>query len=401
MLIAPNSYGALSATSANTIKGSAPSFTGQSGANKLGFKVGSILYSEREGNIVGGTEKIFEPSLRLNEFEVQSLTVNDFRVSTDYYDADGDDAHPTTPFTVGSLIYNWYDRNGTEITDYTKMVGCSGLSHPLTLKISLPAQAHSMYGDPKESSSVPLTKEYKITTVSGICFAKPNSMWDFGGIITPSGGGYTKDFVPDYGFKATPIISTLKFPTTGFPGAQFKLIMTGNASNYTFSSNTSAVVVDNTVANAGTVTLNSKPSKPVTIKVKLNNSSPVIEHEYTFDPRTVWVVPKGFMNYASAKSTCGASRIPARAQLTNSPSNTGAVIISQNSATRAIGGGIFGEWGDTTSISYPNSSWASFREYYWTKEAYSSTYQFVVNNERGFVSRTPNNSSNSPAVCVR
>ncbi|XKM12501.1 hypothetical protein RCS94_05625 [Orbaceae bacterium ac157xtp] len=403
MLIVSNSYGALSATSVNTIKGSAPTFTGQSGANKLGFKVGSTLYSEGKGNIVGGTEKIFEPSLRLNEFKVQTSTVNDFSVSTDYYDADGDAAHPTTPFTVGSLTYNWYDRNGTEITDYTKMVGCSGLRHPLTLKISLLAQAHSRYGKPRESSLVPLTKEYKIGTTTGICFAKPNQMiaqpgytwvgtdgstwyWNNASYKNRNqyGGGYdSTQFDPVNGFKAS--LST-KFPTTGFPKASFNLIMTSNPTDYTFTHNGGSAV---TVGTNGKVTLNSKPSGPVIIKAKLNGTSQV--HEYTFDPRSVWVVPKsGSRNYASAVSTCGGTnKIPSRAQLTNSPFNNAAQGWSYklNVYTRAVGGGVFGEWGVSDGSSsyntYPGSQWVY--NSYWTRAPWSTSTQFYVGSHGGRV----------------
>ncbi|XKM13056.1 hypothetical protein RCS94_08480 [Orbaceae bacterium ac157xtp] len=387
MLIVSNSYGALSATSANTIKGSAPTFTGQSGANKLGFKVGSTLYSEGEGNIAGGTVKIFDKDLKLNEFEVQSLTMNDFTVVNDYYDADGDAEHPTTPFTVGSVSYKWYESNGDEITNYTKMVGCSGLRHPLTLKISLPAQAHSMYGNPRSSSSVPLTKEYQISTTSGICFARPRSLnWEstYGISGSPTyGGGYNPaQFVSGYGFKAD--LAT-KFPTTGFPGAEFTLEMTSNASDWTFTHNGGSAV---TVDTNGKVTLNSKPSGPVTIKAKLNGTSKV--HKYTFDPRSIWLVPKvnsansggGYpysYTYAKAKAVCGGeSKIPSRAQLTNSPQNNAPQGWSENYNyyARAIGGGVFSEWGDTTVSYYPRSSWVGY--WYWTRDAHSSNRQFFV-----------------------
>ncbi|XKM14570.1 hypothetical protein RCS94_05185 [Orbaceae bacterium ac157xtp] len=413
-MIAPSSYGALSATSANTIQGHKPGFT-MASSKKLGFKVGNITYSEANpvlggGNttkdkIESGTPKLFESSLRLNEFRVQGLTVSDFTVATDYYDADGDGAHPTTPFTVvGGVSHKWFDRNGTEITDETKMVGCSGLSQPLTLKINLAAQSHSQYGDPRDSDPGGLEQRYQIKApTSGICFAKPNSLRYHNG-VTPNittGGGYNiAQFDPDNGFKAS--LST-KFPTTGFPGAEFTLVMIGNPTDYTFTHNGGVAV---TVGTDGKVILNSKPSGAVTITAIYNGTS----HEYTFDPRMVWVVPKknpansyGRYTYAEAKTVCGSeSNIPTRADLTNSPQNNASQGWSYfaNFYTRTVGGGVFGEWGYTNSSIYPGSQWVSSFNWYWAREPYSSSDQFRVYSGYGRVAWS-NASSGWYLACLK
>ncbi|XKM13120.1 hypothetical protein RCS94_08815 [Orbaceae bacterium ac157xtp] len=413
-MIAPNSYGVLTATSANVIQGRAPAFTGQSGASKLGFKIGNTLYSESRGNIVGGTEKIFDRDLKLSEFVVQTLSLSDFTVANDYYDADGDEEHPTTPFTIGNVSYEWRDGNGNKITDHTKMIGCgSGLSLPLTLKIRLPAQAHSKYGYPKDGDPAPLEQNYKITTTSGICFAKPNSMivnpsktwvnvrsgatvWNSGD-PTPDpvvGGGYDQtQFDPKNGFKAS---TTPKFPTTGFAMAKFQLVMTGAQTDYTYSvlvSPTNAVTVDTN----GNVTLNRKPNSAVTVKATLRSNTNIV-HEYTFDPRTVWMVPylkdddepvyKSADTYAVARSRCG-SRLPTRAQLTNSPQKTAPKdwTFFINAHTRKIDGSIYGEWGivdDRNYRTYPGSKWTAYYGY-WTKDNRSSTSQFRVEGDYGAV----------------
>ncbi|XKM12904.1 hypothetical protein RCS94_07690 [Orbaceae bacterium ac157xtp] len=373
-MIAPSSYGALSATSANTIKGNAPWFTGQSGAKKLGFKIGNgnTTYSESEGNLSSTPSVInyFDAGLTLNDFKVTNLTASDFSLTTDYYDADGDASYSTKAdtFSMGSVTYDWYENgkdpeNDAPISVTGQTLGCgSGLSLPLTLKITLPnVKVKSRYGNPNESSEMNLVQMYKIGSASGICFAKPNQMiacpgntWagTSGPILYMNnasykdrnqyGGGYdSTQFDPVNGFKAN---LTTKFPTTGFPKASFNLIMTSNASDYTFTSNAEpAVTVDTT----GKVTLNSKPSGPVTIKARFNGTLQV--HEYTFDPREVWVVPKsgGSRNYASAISACGVeSKIPTRVHLTNSPYNMGSAGVSSipnNIYTRAVGGGVVSE----------------------------------------------------------
>ncbi|XKM14048.1 hypothetical protein RCS94_02480 [Orbaceae bacterium ac157xtp] len=389
-------------------------FIGQTDVNKkkIGFKVGNISYSEAnpvynastnryKDKIVPGTPKVFEKTLKLNEFVVQGLTANDFTVATDYFDADGDrEAIPA--FTSENVSHEWFDSNGNKITNEEAMMGCSGFSQPLTLRIKLDVKAHSKYGAPRDSDPTLLEQSYQIKTTSGICFAKPNS-WDFWGGETPSpiyGGGYeSSQFVPNYGFKASLVT---KFPTTGFPGAFFYLMMTSNASDYTFSSNSSAVTVDT----SGRVTLNSKPSGAVTIKAIYKSDTNQV-HYYTFNPTTLWVRPTGVSSkgtYTWAKGQCGGeSKIPTRAQLTNSPQKTaskGNTSIPTNYYTRAVGGGIFGEWGVTNSSVYPGSQWAlTDMSSYWTRDVHSSSVKFTIFARNGYVSYIPTFDSD-PVACV-
>ncbi|XKM13149.1 hypothetical protein RCS94_08960 [Orbaceae bacterium ac157xtp] len=404
-MIAPSSYGALSATSANTIQGHKPGFAGQSGAKKLGFKVGGISYSEAnpvlggantdKDKIVPGTPREFEKTLKLNEFSVQGLTASDFTVANDYYDADGDGA-ATPAFTVGGVSYKWFDRNGTEITDENKMVGCSGLSLPLTLKINLAAQSHSKYGAPRDSDPAGLEQRYQITAPSDICFAKPNQMivkpehtwvdvrngtyeWNNGNWSYDfnNGGGYDPiQFDPINGFKAS---ANPKFPTTGFPKAKFRLIMTGNSMDWTFISNNSAVTVDTN----GDVTLNSKPSGAVTIKAIFKNDTSQV-HNYTFNPTILWVEPKSsYGNYAKAINLCGgvSNLLTKRDGLTNSPRRTApqswdAPQYHKNACKRAIGT-LFCEWGETDNDTYPGSQWLGF--WFWVSDKNQTYERFVIN----------------------
>ncbi|XKM12833.1 hypothetical protein RCS94_07320 [Orbaceae bacterium ac157xtp] len=388
-MIAPSSYGALSATSENTIQGSRPTFTNTSGAKKLGFKIDDITYSESEGNLSSSPSVVnyLNAGLTLRDFKVLNLTTNDFDPSTDYYDADGDEAHPTAAFLMSPSTYEWRDRTGALVpsTKYNETLGCgnTSLKLPLTLKIRLPnVKVRSRYGNPSESFSTELVQEYKIGTTTGICFAKPGSLyWEDSFSGSPNrnptyGGGYhSAEFDPNNGFRSS---LSPKFPTTGFPGAHFYLVMTSNAGDYTFTHNGGTAV---TVGTDGKVTLNRKPSGAVTIKAKYRNTSQI--HEYTFDPRTVWVAPKSsYVPYANAKVVCGGeSNIPSRAQLTNSPLTGGSHVY--NTYTRAVDGSLFGEWGWTTNSYYPGSQWV--HSLYWTREPWSSSTQFVVDSSGGYV----------------
>ncbi|XKM13600.1 hypothetical protein RCS94_00045 [Orbaceae bacterium ac157xtp] len=418
MLIAPSSYGALSATSANTIQGSRPTFTNTSGAKKLGFVVDGTTYSESLNNINPSVTKNFNAGLKLSDFTVTGLTANDFNPTTDYYDADGDTGYTsaTDAFSMESVTYDWYEGNTkldkTNPTVMNQTLKCgSGLSLPLILKITLPkVKVKSRYGNPRESIETNLVQEYKIGSTSGFCFAKPNQMIvDSGhtwlGIDNSSGtyywnnasykarnhrgGGYdSNQFDPVNGFKAS---LSPKFPTTGFPKASFTLIMEGNPTDYIFNSNDSAVIVDL----SGKVTLNSKPSGAVTITATKNGTASY----YTFDPRTLWVVPKGstYINYAAAVSACGGTnKIPTRADLTNSPyNNVQSFTNIANGYTRAVGGGVFGEWGWSDSSNYPGSQWTSSGfPFYFTRDPWpSSALQYNVRPEYGRVEVNSNDSA--------
>ncbi|XKM13047.1 hypothetical protein RCS94_08435 [Orbaceae bacterium ac157xtp] len=414
VFIAPLSYGALSAISANTIKGNAPTFTGQSGNNKLGFTVDGIHYSEGENNIFEGTIKNFNAGLKISDFVVTDLTVSDFDRTTDYYDADGDTAHPTSAFTMDSVTYEWRDGNDDLITDDSQTLGCgSSLVLPLTLKIKLlNVRVQSANGDPRLSDKADLVKTYTIGSDSGICFAKPYGMihnpylawtgytdtssvsavynWTTGSRHPQLGGGYdTSQFDPVNGFKAS---LTPRFPTTGFSGAKFQLIMTSPASDWIFTSKTPGIGV----STDGIVGLSYKPSIPAKIEVTLK-SDPQVKHYYIFDPRETWFVVKSDTNwytYNEAKSACGGeSKIPTVAQLTNAPIVTisSSTPNTYNTYTRAIGS-VFGEWGycgiygiGPNSVNYPGSAWMDGGLFYWSRSTKDgiSTRRFAVRSGNG------------------
>ncbi|XKM12819.1 hypothetical protein RCS94_07250 [Orbaceae bacterium ac157xtp] len=408
-MIAPSSYGALSATSANTIQGRAPTVQNSG----LGFEVNGESFSVALGNIDPNVAKAFDAGLSLSHFTAMDLT------NADYYDADGDVARSTAPLTVGTKSIKWYKSNGTEITDLTQQLGCgSNLGSVLTLKIKMQnIQVHSEHGDPRDNSLTALEQSYKIAASQGICYVRPGSLkWinsGTGATRSPTqGGGYTADFDPAKGFKANPTVSAKKFPTTGFPNARFQLKMTGRQTdwNYTVPTHPNSVV---SVDTNGWVTIKSRPTSLVKVRAT-SKTSPSTHFDYTFNPTSLWVVPEERdWTYANAITKCRVeSKIVSREQLSNSPFSrlpAGGTWIS-NFHTRAIGkldigGGaqpmkesIFSEWGYPNSSDYPGSLWVT--DSYWTREAYSSDRQFVVRSYTGAVNWRYHSDFNTYVACL-
>ncbi|MCO6554268.1 MAG: hypothetical protein J6572_04605 [Gilliamella sp.] len=413
----------LTATSSQIITGNAPQVVALSSANKHGFTVNGVFYSEASGTIKSSEVKEFDGNLTLNDFKVAIYTSTNLDKVENYSDIDGDSADPQEPFKVESTNYWWYDNNGVRIigNDKKKIIGCgSGFSMPLKLIIKTNVSAHSAYGIPDVGKQITLAKTYQIAPKSQICYAKPNStivhpeyQWIGVDLKTDEyyfnrpeyanrhplvGGGYTKDYVPNYGFKAQPIVSSNTFPTTGFPGAKFQLVMTGAQDDYHYQ------VINNpgggvAIDQNGVVKLNSKPSGTVTVRVTLKRDNSVI-HDYRFNPTSIWGVPKNFRgSFNAVQQHCGGLKnMMSRAQLTNSPryEGQGAELTGlSNSYTRVIGGSILGEWGWTTKSSYPDSEWQEyyappdFTSRYWTSDSSvieGVQLQYVVHNHDGFTS---------------
>lgn len=375
MAIVSSANAILIATSSQFITENAPQVVALSSADKHGFTINGVFYSEANGTIKSSEVKEFDGNLTLNDFKVAIYTSTNLDKVENYSDIDGDKVDPQRPFEVGLTNYWWYDNSGRSITgdDRKKIIGCgSGFSMPLKLIIETNVKAHSAYGIPDEGEQITLAKTYQIAPKSQICYAKPNST-----IVHPRsqwisynsdgsseswndknrtkrhpihGGGYTDDYVPNYGFKAKPIISSKTFPTTGFPGAKFQLVMTGSQTDYRYQ------MINNpgdgvSVDDNGMILLKNKPAGNVTIRAILKRDT-MVYHDYTFNPTLVWLIPQGnnYMNWEDAKQRCGGvQNLPSLSMFTNSPqnniaANTGWKHIA-NTFTRAIGGGVFAEWG--------------------------------------------------------
>ena len=412
----------LTATSSQIITGNAPQVVALSSADKHGFTVNGVFYSEASGTIKSSEVKEFDGNLTLNDFKVAIYTSKNLDKVENYSDIDGDSADPQEPFKVESTNYWWYDNNGVRIigNDKKKMIGCgSGFSMPLKLILETKVKAYSQYGIPNESKQITLAKTYQIAPKSELCYAKPNStivhpehQWIGVDLKTEAyyfnrpeyanrhplvGGGYTQDYVPNYGFKVKPVVSSKTFPATGFPGAKFQLVMTGAQTDYRYQ------LINNpgrgvSIDQNGVVKLNSKPLGNVTVRATLKRD-PSIVHDYTFNATAIWGIPQNFRGtFNVVQQRCGGlQNMMSREQLTNSPRYEGQAaeldrdkLTVSNSYTRAIGDSILGEWGWTTKSSYPDSEWQElnpdyFMSRYWTINAREPGVYSVVHSHDGFI----------------
>ena len=416
---------ALTTQTVKAINGNKPEFIDiENASKKQGFKVLETFYSESSNNIKGEEIKEFDNNLKFSDFKVALL---DLDVQSNYQDADGDKIREAQPFKT-KTTYAWQDNEGKEIKEdkAETIIGCgSGYSMPLTLTIKTLVNTYSEHGIPNESDSVELIKSYKIAAKSELCYAKPNStivypqaQWlsynsdgsgeDWNDINRTNrhvvhGGGFTADYVPDMGFKAKPTVSRLTFPTSGFPGAKFQLVMTGAQSDYRF------IIINNPGGqarideNQGFVTLKGKPTGPITVQATLIRDPKVI-HQYTFNPTSfIWLEPQGtnYVTFDDAKNICGGiQNLPTLSMFTNSPQNNIDKNIDwhyfPNTFTRAIGQGLFAEWGYTDYNAYPDSDWGKFiqakdgKAYYWTSnDHYNENVMFVGDARAGNVNAYP------------
>ena len=409
----------LTATSNQIITGNAPQVVALSSADKHGFTVNGVFYSEASGTIKSSEVKEFDGNLTLNDFKVAIYTSTNLDKVENYSDIDGDSADPQEPFKVESTNYWWYDNNGVRIigNDKKKMIGCgSGFSMPLKLILETKVKAYSQYGIPNESKQITLAKTYQIAPKSQLCYAKPNATnvhstlqwfsfdgkgtgngvgWNKPHLNIPDpigGGGRTSDYVLDFGFKANPTVSNRRFPTTGFPGAQFQLVMTGSQSDYDYH------VINNpgngvSVDTMGSIVINSKPAGTVTVRAVLKRK-PSIIHDYSFNPTSVWALPQGDMKggFDTAVKQCGGiNNLFTRKELSNSPVKNAPELSPTppaiNLFTRAIGDSLLGEWGPINKAAYPKSHWNSefLTKPYWTKDIHSSFAQFTVYADSGCI----------------
>ncbi|OCG40964.1 hypothetical protein A9G29_07890 [Gilliamella sp. Fer2-1] len=419
LAIASSSHAILTATTTNVIIGNAPEVIALSSADKQGFTVNGVFYSEASGNIKASEIKEFDGNLTFNDFTISKYDSKNLDKVKNYRDIDGDNADPSVPFKLETTYYWWYDNTGKRIEgdDKKKIIGCgSGYAMPLKLIIKTNVKTYSAYGIPKESESITLAKTYQIATKSKICYVKPNDIvisknlqwrsydpsitspisgpwaWNASNISRHPvhGGGYSADYVPFLGFKVNPIAANGQFfPTTGFPGAKFQLVMTGAQMDYHYQ------VINNgggdiSVDHNGVVKLMSKPVGNVTVRATLRRDTSII-HDYKFNPTTVWLEPQKNedITLPTAINLCGGSKnIPLRKDYTNSPAINVAEnenwSVYPNSFTRSIGGSIMGEWGWVSGINYPESNWPIEKTYYvfyWTREIDYAKYNiyFTVN----------------------
>ena len=412
----------LNVATAKIIEGNAPQVVNtELAANKHGFTVNGVFYSEANNNINGNKVKEFSGDLRLKDFTIKNFYYDSLDNKLNFADNDGDDIDTTRPFLLTNTSFKWYDANGQVLTDQSKTIStCENESYslPLTLEITTQLKTYSKYGIPNESDFVPITKRYQIVTTPEICGIKPNQMFvhpnriwaspyivningvkecNFKGydsleesISDPKGtgwnqpgtekrndycgGGYDANvFDPKLGFKPS---AKPSFPTSGFPGAEFRILVKGLQTDYTYS------VINNSgggvsVDKMGNVTLNNKPTGEVTVRIKTKWESSFL-YDYTFNPTKVWIEPQEglYSTYAQAIERCGGeTNIPTRVDMTNSPNAPATwteLPLQWDTFTRAIGEGLFAEWGETTKTAYPKSNWQQQWQWFYSRDHFDN-----------------------------
>ena len=415
---------ALTAHSINVIIGNKPKVVDIEGASKKhGFTVNGVLYSSNTNNLSDTQINQFDGNLTIKDFIIKDYAMNDLDVTANYDDTDGDGIRNNTPFTVEETNYSWFDNKGIKIENNEKIIGCgSDISMPLTLTITTKVKTYSEYGIPNESEYFDITQKYKIMTKSEICYAKPYGMilypqYAWGSVRPISykgnldcilsgyadnefessllddskhwingwnqdsnrvrdsycGGGYDATvFDPDNGFKVSAVPH---FPTTGFPGAKFQLVMTGHQEDFEYT--LSATPNDSvTVDKQGNVMLVKKPIGPVTITAKFKYDRQVPEQNYTFNLTGIWAVPYGndFYTYQQTVNLCGGeANIPSRTEMSNSPNapmSWTELPLEWDAFTRTIGQGLLSEWGMTIKNTYPDSNWFSGLLWFYSRDKY-------------------------------
>jgi hypothetical protein len=412
---------AISSSTINAIQGTKPLFFATDiTINKLGFSYDGNDYSETHNNITSGSTKYFDENTKLGNFIIKSYftpraALND--PNGDYFDFDGDAFDPITPITV-NLTHVWKDSDGKIIdqADYND-IACSHNKYKMPLQLEITAsdiKVKTEFGIPDESNPVsnintssetkPITKTYQIA-VAKTCFAKPNGInldptnqwrsvksnnggvedvWNLTGAGKDKpnqavGGGHTDDYVINQGYKVKPTVSRKHFPTTGFPGAQFQLVMGGIQQDYDFTTNSNLAEIDR----EGIVTLKG-PVKEVTISAKLKSDSNIhYDYKFTLD---LWVEPQSgyVVNQAEARSKCTSPmQLLERKDLNNASSFASANLNNHqgriyNIFTRGIGLGVLSEWGrplraayGVIPATYPQSKW-NFG-WYFTNENHPTT----------------------------
>ncbi len=395
---------AITVHTTNIIHASKPEFILETSWQKLGFTVDGVHYSQDEGTIISDEIKYFSGDYRFSDFVIDpSYSISNLDSSLNYFDENGDVADDVEPFTLNpNVSYEWYDADGNDIptSQLNNIIGCgSGFNMPLQLKIHIGVKPNSKYGVPRQGDLSDILVKYKIASNPELCYVAPNSLrvypdnqwvsfnnsnkykgWNVANLTSRKsdvGGGYSSDYVPNYGFKVNP--SGEHFPTTGFPGASFHLVVSGAQTDYEYSfvGDSSGVSVDKN----GKVLLEKKPNGSITVQIK-SKLEPSFKVDYTFNPTRIWVYPYNprFSRYpyadfktiwSEATNICREENLPSYQDLTNAPMirDINMDFKMDNAYTRAIGQGVLPEWGYTVRYSYPESRWASVtNDRYWTKD---------------------------------
>ncbi|XKM13483.1 hypothetical protein RCS94_10735 [Orbaceae bacterium ac157xtp] len=403
---------ALNATSANTIKGSAPQLIGEPGKtiSDINYAVSFELASLSQ-RFYGNSD------LPINGFP-KTLKLSDFNPSffnSQYVDNDGD-LIATIPFTPnpGVFVVEWKDKYGQIIpsSDYNKNL--NGCFAPYQLKITAKnVEVHSEYGDPRTTVIGDITHTFtiKVDDNDKICGLRPtsadfvkaigNATWQTNigdGMPDPNyGGGYDhSQFSPLFGFD--PYLSPKKFPTTAFPQAAFTIHLPAPQSEYVITQKAGSGIVLDTMVEPAKVTFITKPTTPIILEFKRPSSGWVEDYEIALDS---WGEAFGVASAGGDWADSFCDLFP-KERLTNSPLITKpdsaySSASFYNAATRQVGT-FTGEWGDLASYHHSGID----DRFYWTSEISTDNVNYyVVKFNQGAVFLGHKNESDFAIFCEK
>ena len=382
-----SSYGYFTSQTAQAIQGSRPSLSQEleidiENLELFGLNVDDQDYYGSEiTNMPVPTSYPFQ-----NKIKVAKIKQPDDK---QFFDRDGDKLDYLGVDGDISMIWYYTDANNNDIefTPKDSDTFCSLAAEekyaPFKVKLSADLVLFSQYGEPDNNTypnSVINTQPsvtYTVVDDVGVCFARPE--------LNPSTvAGSDKDqWDPKYGFLTQSNIDPTKnFPTTGFYGAKFDLLLSrdGIVNNYNWhvKQGSELVNIDDSDANVVTVLFNGpdaqdtekaweyvigsgKGYKVIIEGVNKTNNKKI---QYTFT-LTMWFdawkqkidgdVYKALTGeVADVVAECEAKK--GHYELSNAEEISNAVLGSKGSGqfTREIGR-LISEWGDANQQSYPGS----------------------------------------------
>ena len=382
-----SSYGYFTSQTAQAIQGSRPSLSQEleidiENLELFGLNVDDQDYYGSEiTNMPVPTSYPFQ-----NKIKVAKIKQPDDK---QFFDRDGDKLDYLGVDGDISMIWYYTDANNNDIefTPKDSDTFCSLAAEekyaPFKVKLSADLVLFSQYGEPDNNTypnSVINTQPsvtYTVVDDVGVCFARPE--------LNPNTvAGSDKDqWDPKYGFLTQSNIDPTKnFPTTGFYGAKFDLLLSrdGIVNNYNWhvKQGSELVNIDDSDANVVTVLFNGpdaqdtgkaweyvigsgKGYKVIIEGVNKKNNKKI---QYTFT-LTMWFdawkqkidgdVYKALTGeVADVVAECEAKK--GHYELSNAEEISNAVLGSKGSGqfTREIGR-LISEWGDANQQSYPGS----------------------------------------------
>ncbi|MFQ1006936.1 hypothetical protein B6D12_13075 [Gilliamella apicola] len=384
-----SSYGYFTSQTAQTIQGSRPSLSQELEMNIDNFQLFGLIIENR---IYYSQKEIAEipiPTAYPFVNRIGPSIVIKQPDENEFFDRDGDKLDYLVVDDDISMVWYYTDANNNDIEftpkDYDTFCSLAAEKKyaPFKVKLSADLVLFSKYGDPDNNTypnNIIKTQPSVIYTVVedvGVCFARPE--------LKPNTvAGSDKDqWDPKYGFLTQSNIDPTKnFPTTGFYGAKFDLILSsdGIVNNYNWhvKQGSELVNIDDSDANVVTVLFNgpdaqdtekawehvmgSENGYKVIIEGVNKTNNKKIHYAFTitkwFDAWKQNMNTTGLISVlgtvAEVVAECEAKK--GHYQLSNADEISNAVLGSKGSAqfTREIGK-LISEWGEATQKSYPGS----------------------------------------------